>query len=208
MHTLYATMGSGNCYKVQLLMRQLDIPFRVINIDVLKGETQSPEYLAVNPNGKVPYLVLPDGQGLGESDAMLLHLAEGSYLMPTDPMERTRVFEWLFWEQSSHEPHISPARFWIAIMPEGRAERADQIAVWHDRGNKALRMMDEHLQQNDFLVGNRYTVADIGLYGYTHVADEGEFPLSAYKGICNWMDRVRAMPKHMPMMEIATAAAA
>ncbi len=206
MHTIYATIGSGNCYKVQLLMRQLGMPFEVINIDVLKGETQSPEYLSINPNGKVPYLKLPNGEGLGESNAMLAHLADGSEFMPTDPMDKTRVFEWLFWEQSSHEPYISPARFWIAIMPEGREDRADQIAMWHERGNKALKIMDRHLAKNDFLVANRYTVADIGLFGYTHVASEGEFDMSRYPSVRAWLERVKSTPNYVPMMELAEAA--
>ena len=206
MYTLYATIGSGNCYKVQLLMRQLNIPFRVVNIDVLKGETQSPDYLAINPNGKVPYLVLPDGQGLGESNAMLLHLAEGSELMPKDPAERMRVNEWLFWEQSSHEPYISPARFWISIMPEGRAEREDQISLWHERGAKSLKLLNDHLSENDFLVGNRYTIADIGLFGYTHVAGEGEFDMALYPAVQAWIARVQACDGHVPMMDFAAAA--
>lgn len=206
MHTIYATIGSGNCYKVQLLMRQLAIPFDVINIDVLKGETQSPEYLAINPDGKVPFLKLPGGEGLGESNAMLAHLAEGTGFMPTGPMERTRVLEWLFWEQSSHEPYISPARFWIAIVPEGREERADQIAMWHERGNKALKIMDRHLEKTDFLVGGRYTVADIGLFGYTHVASEGEFDMRRYPAVSAWMERVKSTPNYVPMMELAEAA--
>lgn len=206
MHTIYATMGSGNCFKVQLLMRQLGISFNAVNIDVLKGETRSPKYLAINPNGKVPYLRLADGQGIGESNAMLIHLAEGTDFMPTDLLERTQVFEWLFWEQSSHEPYISPARFWIAIMPEGRAQRTEQIAEWHQGGNKALRIMDDHLAKNDFLVGNRYTIADIGLYGYTHVAHEGEFDMSQYPSVCAWMDRVSSTPNYLRMMELAEAA--
>lgn len=206
MHTLYATIGSGNCYKVQLLMRQLGIPFRVEMIDVLKGETQSPEFLAINPNGKVPYLVLPNGEGLGESNAMLLHLAEGSPLMPQTAEERMRVNEWLFWEQSSHEPYISPARFWISIVPEGRAEREDQIKLWHERGNKSLGILNKHLSENDFLVGNRYTVADIGLYGYTHVAGEGEFDMQLYPAVCDWIARVQSCEGHIPMMEFAAAA--
>ncbi len=206
MYTLYATIGSGNCYKVQLLMRQLSIPFRVVMIDVLKGETQSPEYLAVNPNGKVPYLVLPDGSGIGESNAMLLHLAEGSHLMPQTAEERMRVNEWLFWEQSSHEPYISPARFWISIMPEGRAEREAEIAVWHERGSKSLQLLDDHLSKNDFLVGGRYTVADIGLFGYTHVAGEGEFDMAKYPSVCKWIARVEGCDGHLPMMDFAEAA--
>ena len=206
MHTLYATVGSGNCYKVQLLMHQLDIPFRVVTIDVLKGETQSQHYLSVNPNGKVPYLVLPDGQGLGESNAMLLHLAEGSDLMPRGAHERMRVNEWLFWEQSSHEPHISPARFWISIVPEGRAEREEQIAQWQERGRKSLRLLDNHLSENAFLVGDRYTIADIGLFGYTHVAGEGGFDMADYPAVCAWIRRVQAQDKYLPMMDFAEAA--
>ncbi len=206
MYKIYATTGSGNCYKVQLLMRQLSIPFEVIDVDVLKGETQSPDYLAINPNGKVPYLTLPSGEGLGESNAMLLHLADASVLMPTDPLERTRVHEWLFWEQSSHEPYISPARFWITIMPEGRADKEDQIALWQERGAKSLGLLNDHLSDNDFLVGGRYTVADIGLFGYTHVAHEGGFDMSLYPAVTAWIKRVQAQPGYVPMMDFAAAA--
>ncbi len=206
MYTLYTTLGSGNCYKVQLLMHQLQVPFRMVQIDVLKGETRSPEYLRINPNGKVPFLVLPDGRTLGESNAMLLHLAEGSDLMPQDPFERMRVFEWLFWEQSSHEPYISPARFWIAIMPEGRVEKAEQIATWHERGNAALQIMEKHLSRHDYLVGDRYSVADIGLYGYTCVAQDGEFDMSAYPAVSAWLERVKQSADYREMMDLATAA--
>ena len=184
----------------------MNIPFRAVDIDVLKGETQNPDYLAINPNGKVPYLVLPNGDGLGESNAMLLHLAEGSHLMPQSSLERMRVNEWLFWEQSSLEPNISPARFWIAIMPEGRADKAGEIAVWHERGAKSLKLLDNHLSGNDFLVSNRYTIADIGLYGYTHVAGEGEFEMTEYPAVCAWIARVQSCDRHVPMMEFAQAA--
>lgn len=206
MHLLYATKGSGNCYKVQLLMRQLAIPFRIVNIDVLAGQQRSPEYLSINPNGKVPYLLLSNGRALGESNAMLAYLAEGSHLMPQDPFQRARVFEWLFWEQSSHEPFISPARFWIAIMPQGRAERAQQIAQWQERGNQALAFMDAHLARHDYLAGDAYTIADIGLYGYTCVAHEGEFDMTKYPHVSAWMQRVAGSADYVPMMEFAEAA--
>jgi len=206
MHLLYTTLGSGNCYKVQLCMHQLGIPYRLINIDVLKGETRSPDYLKINPNGKVPYLILPDGRTLGESNAMLLHLADGSHLMPTRAIERARVYEWMFWEQSSHEPFISPARFWVAIMPQGREERADQIAHWHERGNQALAYMNRHLERHDYLVGDRYSIADIALYGYTCVAHEGEFDMTRYPAVGAWLDRIAAEENYAAMMDLAQAA--
>lgn len=206
MNTLYATIGSGNCFKPFLVMNQLEIPFRVILIDVLKGETRQPAYLAVNPNGTVPYLTLADGRGIGESNAMLWNLAEGSDLIPADAYLRAKVLQWMFFEQSSLEPFISPARFFISIMPSRRAEREKDIAVWQERGRKGLKLLDDHLQDRRFLVDDRYTIADISLFGYTHVAEGGGFDFAQYPGVAAWIARVEAMNGYVPLSRLAEAA--
>lgn len=199
MYHLYTTYGSGNCHKIRLLMNQLRIPFRESPVDVLKGETRKPAFLAINPNGTVPYLLTPDGRGLGESNAILLHLAAGTPLLPDDPYELALVHEWLFWEQSSLEPAIAPARFWTTIVPGGRAERAAQIAGWQERGRKALSRLETHLASRAFLVGGRYTAADIGVFGYGHVAGEAGIDVDHYPAFKAWLERVRNTERFLPM---------
>lgn len=199
MYLLYTTPGSGNCHKIRLLMHQLRIPFQEIQVDVLAGETRKPVYLAINPNGTVPYLLVPDGRGIGESNAILLYLAAGSQLLPDDPYERALVHEWLFWEQSSLEPAISPARFWTTIVPSGRAERAAQISAWQERGRKALSRLDAHLSGRAFLLGDRYTVADIGVFGYGHVSHEAGIDFDAYPAVKAWIARVEDTDRFLPM---------
>jgi glutathione S-transferase len=208
MNTLYATIGSGNCFKPFLVMRQLKIPFRAILVDVLKGETRQPAYLAVNPNGTVPYLTLADGRGIAESNAMLWHLAEGSDLIPSDPYLRAKVLQWMFFEQSSLEPFISPARFFISIVPSRRAEREKDIAGWQERGRKGLKLLDDHMQDRQFLVGDRYTIADISLYGYTHVAEEGGFDFAQYPAVAAWIARVQKTDAFVPLSRLTEAAGA
>lgn len=199
MHTLYSMQGSGNCYKARLVMARLGIPFQIRDIDVLNGETHTPEFLAINPNAKVPTLKLDNGGVLMESNAMLLYLADGTALVPSDPYERAKVCEWLFWEQYSHEPAIAVARFWWTIKPGGRTEKAADFPLWHNKGNTALALMNGHLEKTPFLVGSRCTVADIALYAYTHVADEGGFDLAPYPAVRAWLTRVAEQPGHVPM---------
>jgi glutathione S-transferase len=199
MNKLYATIGSGNCFKAFLVMKQLQIPFQVTLIDVLKGQTRQPAFLAVNPNGTVPYLILGDGRGIGESNAMLWHLAEGSDLIPTDPYLRAKVLQWMFFEQSSLEPFISPARFFISIVPSRRAEREKDIAAWQDRGRKGLKLLNDHLHGRQFIVGERYSVADISVYGYTHLAEEGGFDFADYPAVRAWVARVQETDGYVPL---------
>jgi len=206
MNTLYATIGSGNCFKPFLLMNQLGIPFKVTLVDVLKGETRMPAYLAINPNGTVPYLMLADGRGIGESNAMLWHLAEGSPLIPADPYKRAKVLQWMFFEQSALEPFISPARFFISIVPERRAERAQDIAVWQQRGRKGLKLLDDHLRGRKFLVDDRYTIADISLFGYTHLAEEGGFDFAEYPAIAAWIGEVGKTDGYVALSRLVDAA--
>ncbi|MDP2619421.1 MAG: glutathione S-transferase family protein [Hyphomicrobiales bacterium] len=202
MTTLYATRGSGNCFKPFLLMNQLNIPFRTIAVDVLKGETRKAAYLAINPNGTVPYLKLNDGRGIGESNAMLWYLAEGSQLIPQDAYSRAKMLQWMFFEQSSLEPFISPARFFISILPDGRKGREREIAAWQERGRKGLTLLDAHLRDSKFIVADRYTIADIGVFGYTHVADEGGFDFANYPAVKDWIARVEDTDGYLPLSHL------
>ena len=189
-------------------MKQLGIPFRVTLVDVLKGETRMPAYLAVNPNGTVPYLTLADGRGIGESNAMLWHLAEGSGLIPADPYNRAKVLQWMFFEQSALEPFISPARFFISIVPSRRAEREKDIAVWQEYGRNGLKLLDNHLRSRKFLVDDRYTIADISLFGYTHVAEQGGFDFADYPAVAAWIGHVQKTAGFVPMSGLIEAARA
>ncbi len=199
-YTLYSMQNSGNCYKPRLLLHQLGLSFRLVDVDPGRGETRTADYLALNPNGRVPLLVLPDGRRLSESNAMLLHLAEGTAYIPADSYQRARCYQWLFFEQYDHEPTIAVARSWMAVYPDriGKAT-PEQIANWQQKGNHALGVMEERLASNDWLAGDAYSVADIALYAYTHVAHEGGFDLARYPGITAWLKRVAATPGYVHM---------
>lgn len=197
-HTLYSMQNSGNCYKPRLLMHRLGIPFRLADTDSFDGSTRTPEFLALNPNGKVPLLILPDGRRLAESNAMLLHLAEGTPYLPDDRYQRALCYQWLFFEQYSHEPYIAVARSWLSLMPGGRAKIAtERLADLHARGHKALGVMEERLEEAAWFAGDRYSIADIALYAYTHVAEDGDFDLAPYPRIRDWLGRVAAEPDHV-----------
>jgi glutathione S-transferase len=199
-YTLYSMQTSGNCYKPRLLMHQLGLPFRLVDIDPGKSQTRTPEFLALNPNGRVPLLVLPDGRKLSESNAMLLYLAEGTPYLPADRYQRALAYQWLFFEQYEHEPVIAVARSWMKIYPDriGKAT-AEQIADWQRRGNRVLSVMEKALAKSDWFAGGAYSVADIALYAYTHVAEDGGFDLSAFPAIGAWLARVAAEPRHVTL---------
>jgi glutathione S-transferase len=197
-YTLYSMQNSGNCYKPRLLMHQLGIPFRVVETDTREGATRTAEFIALNPNARVPLLILPDGRKLSESNAMLLYLAEGTKYLPADRYERALVNQWLFFEQYDHEPQVAVARSWLHVFPERKARvTPEQIAGWQDKGNKALGVMEKRLAANDWLAGSAYSVADIALYAYTHVAEDGGYDLSRYPGISAWIKRVAAQPGYV-----------
>jgi len=199
-YTLYSMQGSGNCYKPRLAMHHLGIPFSIVDVDIELGESRTPQFLALNANGKIPLLVLPDGRPLAESNAMLLHLGEGTHLIPADPYERALVWQWLFFEQYSHEPQIAVARYWLHLKPGGAAMvTADQIAGWRKKGGAALGVMEGHLEKADWFGGEGFSIADIALYAYTHVADEGGFDLAPFPAIRAWLARVAALPGHVPI---------
>jgi glutathione S-transferase len=198
MVTLYDNLPSGNGYKCRLVLHQLQRPFKRVEKDVTKGETRTPAFLAKNPNGKIPLLELEDGRILSESNAIILYLAEGSPLVPSDAFERAQVMQWLFYEQYSHEPNIATARFWIHDVPDH--DKA-ALAKKQELGRFALALMDRHLESRTFFVGERYTIADVALYAYTHVAGEGGFDLAAYPAVRAWLARVAAQPRHVPITQ-------
>ncbi len=195
---LFDSMLSGNCYKVRLLLAQLGLSYRKTEIDVLSSDERPAEFLARHPNGKVPLLELDDGRCLAESNAILWFLADGTSLLPEDSFARTQVLQWMFFEQNSHEPNIAVARYLVALI--GNPERYRHIVQYlQERGTRALQVMDDHLQQHGFCVGETYSIADIALYAYTHVAPEGGFELARFAAICRWLERVRQQPGHVPL---------
>jgi len=198
MITIYGKRSSGNCYKLQLLLDQLGHDYRWIEVDSARGETRTAEYLAKNPNGKVPLLELDDGRRLAESDAILCYLAEGTSYLPNDAWLRAQTLQWLFFEQYSHEPYIAVARFISLYLPADHPRRAE-LPQLHQQGAKALAVMEGHLASHDWLAGERYSIADIALYAYTHCAADGGFDLAVYPFVSAWLARVKAQPGHSPL---------
>lgn len=196
MYQVYGDRRSGNCYKVVLMLHLLGLEYRWHEVDILAGETQSEAFLTKNPNGKIPVLELEDGTCLWESNAILNFLADGTRFLPSEPRLRTQVLQWQFFEQYSHEPYVAVARF-IQLYQGLPAERRDEYEVCLVRGHKALRVMERQLQRTPFLVGEDYSIADIALYAYTHVAHEGGFSLDDYPAIQAWLARVAAQPGHI-----------
>lgn len=176
----------------------LSIDHQWIAIDILKGESETPEFLKMNPNGKIPLLVTSEGHYLAESNAILFYLALDSFLLPKNKLQLARVLQWQFFEQNSHEPYIAVARYIMRYlgMPE---ERREQLQKKQFRGYQALDLMENHLVNNSYLVGNQCTIADISLYAYTHVADEGGFDLSGYSAILNWLDKIQSLDGYVGM---------
>lgn len=203
---LYSTIGSGNCFKPQLLMQQLGLDYETIWIDVLGGETRSPEYKAINPNGTVPYLKLDDGTGIAQSNAMLWYLGKGSRFFPQTAYDEALAIDWMIYEQTKLEPFISPARFFTTIVPEKRIEMADSIAGWQAEGAKGLANLNAFLAPRDFILGDTYSIADIAVYGYVHVAEEGGFDLGHYRHVQSWCHRVASIQGHIAIVELAKAA--
>lgn len=200
---LHDSATSGNAYKVRLLLTQLGIPFERIEYDIDHGATRTPEFLRnKNPNGRVPVLELEDGRCLAESNAILCYLADGTRYLPGGSDSggrwlRAQAMQWLFFEQYSHEPHIATVRFWTTHKVQMNAERLAALPGKRKWGHAALAVMDGHLRSRNFIVGERYTIADIALYAYTHVAPEGGFELAPYPAVRAWLARVAAEPRHI-----------
>ena len=197
MITLYQQHDSGNCYKVRLVLTCLDRPFRTVAVSSFDGSTRRPGFLAKNPIGKVPTVELDDGRFLAESNAILLHFAEGTPLLPADPYDRAKAYEWLFFEQYVHEPAIAVRRA-LSVYPERRADATpERMAQLLEAGNRALSVMEQRLAGADWLAGNAFSVADISLYAYTHMAGQGGYDLSAFPGINRWLRCVAGLPGHV-----------
>ncbi len=208
-YRLYDSMISGNGYKVRLLMTQLGLDFEYLDLDLFKGETRTADFLALNPNGRIPTLQLPDGHCLAESDAILFYLAQGTPYWPSDRVEQAETLQWMFFEQYSHEPYIAVLRAWIAEGLGGQTpEEQAEIPRRRAKGYQALDVMEGHLKDRSFFVGERYGLADIALYAYTHVADAGGFDLSGYPAVSAWLARVSAQPRHIPITQRPGRAAA
>jgi glutathione S-transferase len=201
MYTLYSMHSSGNSYKVRMLLARLRQPYRLVELDLFKGETRTPEFLAKNPEGRIPVLELSDGRFLAESNAILVYLAEGTPYYPADKLDRAEVLRWMFFEQHSHEPAIATARFWLHLVKGGRELRKHEIDQWMERGYEALSLMEKHLAQHRYFVGDRTTVADIALYAHTHVAQEADFELAEFPHVVDWLARIAAEPDHLKMNE-------
>ena len=199
MYTLYSMQRSGNSYKVRLALAQLGIPFRLVEIDILKGESRTPEFLAKNPNGQVPLLEVASGRFMAESNAILWHIASRSPLRPEDRFDRAEALQWMFFEQHSIEPNIGAAYFWLALVKGGRDLQQHALEDWMEEGNLALGVIENHLKKHRFFVADRYWVADIALYAYMHLAHQCDFDLRPYPAIRAWLDRVTTERGHVPM---------
>jgi glutathione S-transferase len=196
---LYDCLDSGNAYKVRLLLAQMNTPFERVELNVFTHETRSPEYLARNPNGRIPMLEWTDGRHLTESNAMLFYLAEASQFLPGDAWLRAQVLQWQNFEQYNHEPHIAVLRFWHHA--EQLEVNRSAVPAKIEGGLHALRVMEDHLARHDFFVGDCYTIADISLYAYTHVAGEGGFDLTPFSAVRAWLDRVSVQPGYIELSE-------
>ncbi len=198
-YRLYDYLPSGNGYKVRLVLRQLGLPYELVELDIKRGATRTPEFLAKSPNGRIPLLEIPGRGYLGESHAIISYLAEGTSLVPADRLDRARMWQWMCFEQYNLEPNIGTARFWIASLGKSEAELGDKLEDKRRNGHAALQVLERGLGEREFLVGDRYSLADVALYAYTHVAPEGGFALEDYPAIRAWCARVAAQPGHVPI---------
>jgi glutathione S-transferase len=198
-YTLYDYLSSGNGYKVRLTAKYLNIPYRLVQMDITRGATRTPEFLAKNANGRIPLLEVPGRGFLAESHAIISFLAEGSELLPGDAWQRANLWQWLCFEQYSLEPNAATARFWVKSLGKTPAELGDRLTEKIAKAHEALAVLERGLEDREFLVADRFTLADIALYAYTHVAPEGGISLEVYPKIRAWMTRVAAQPRHAPI---------
>ena len=198
-YRLYDYLPSGNGYKVRLVLRELGLPHDLVEVDIVKGGSRTQEFLAKNPNGRIPVLEIPDKGFLSESHAIISYLADGSALVPEDPFDRARMWQWLCFEQYNLEPNVATVRFWLHSLHKTEAELGEKLTDKRRLGFAALDVLERGLADRDYLVANRYTLADIGLYAYTHVAEEGGFPLDRYPAIRAWCARIAARPAYRPI---------
>ena len=199
MHTLYSMQRSGNSYKVRLAFALLRMPYRLVEIDILKGESRTPEFLAKNPNGQVPLLEVGPGRYLAESNAILWHLVSGSHLRPLDRIDRAEALQWMCFEQHSIEPNIGAAYFWLTLVKGGRDLQQYALEDWMEEGNRSLGVMENHLRHHRYFAADRLSVADIALYAYTHLAEQCDFDLTPYPAIRAWLARVASEPDYVSL---------
>ncbi len=199
MYTLFSMRRSGNCYKVRLALAQLSIPFRLVELDILKGETRTPEFLAKNPSGRVPLLEVAPGRYLPESNAILWYIAGGTALAPEDRIDRAQALRWMFFEQHSVEPNLGSAHFWLTLVKGGRDLQTHALEGWMQNGYQAFGVMENHLSRNAFFAAGHYTIADIALYAGTHMANESGFDLTEFPAIRAWLKRVADQPGYVPI---------
>jgi len=199
MYKLYSMQRSGNSYKVRLALALLDAPYRSIEVDILRGESRTPEFLAKNPSGQVPLLEVAEGRYLAESNAILWYVAIGTSLAPESRMDRAEALQWMFFEQHALEPNLGAAYFWLCLVRGGRDLQTHALDDWMERGYAALQVMEDHLKTNDFFAAGQLTIADIALYGYTHVAEKCDFDLTSFPAVQGWLRRVEQSPGFVPM---------
>jgi glutathione S-transferase len=199
MQTLYSMQRSGNSYKVRLALAQLGVDYRLVEVDILKGDSHTPEFLQMNPNGQVPLLEVAPNRHLAESNAILWYVAGGTSLAPEDRIERAEALQWMFFEQHSLEPNIGAAYFWLVLVKGGRELQRHALEDWMEEGYRSLRVMENHLKHNDYFAAGRYTIADIALYAYTHLAHLCDYDLGTFPAIRRWLDRVESRPSYIPM---------
>jgi glutathione S-transferase len=190
-YTVFGTAASGNCHKVRMALDILQLPYAWREIDIMKGETRTPEFLAMNPNGKVPVLAIGERSFLPESNAILWYLAEGTPLVPEDRLQRARLLQWLFFEQYTHEPSIAVARFIRCFLKKTDDPRLPDLAR---RGDAALAVMEQHMESRTFFVGDALSIADLALFGYTHKATDGGYDLAKFPAVSAWLERCRQQP--------------
>ncbi len=201
MYRLYDYLPSGNGYKARLVLKYLRIPYELVEVDIKRGESRTPEFLAKNPNGRIPLLEVPDKGYLPESHAIISFLAENSDLIPTDAFERARMWHWMCFEQYHVEPNIGTVRFWVNSLHKTRAELGEKLIEKKKSGYAALDVLEHALRDRTYLVGERYSLADISLFAYVHVAHEGGFDLQPYPNVRAWCDRIASQPGWTPITE-------
>jgi len=199
MYTLYSMQRSGNSYKVRLALARLGIPYRQVEVDILQGESRTPEFLAKNPNGQIPLLEVAPGRYISESNAILWYVAGGTTLAPDDRIGRAEALQWMFFEQHSLEPNIGAAYFWLALIKGGRDLQQHALEDWMENGYRALGVMEMHLGKYHYFVADHFTIADIALYAYTHLASTCDFDLSRFPAVRGWLSRIAAEPGHVPL---------